>query len=147
MSFPGILVLESFCMAILWDLQLAPHLPSGMSEKCSLPPNKLRGRGSSSFSGLLTKSIKVRGSCLYHCGGFEFLLSIQKLCILHKQEINALILFILIWALKGNLSNHHLFVKTQTHIQYLFGPVNGNNCMCPLVLTKCLGMEQTCMIH
>ena len=112
MSFQGNLVLESCCMAILWDLQSVPHLPSGMSEKCSLPPNKPKGQGSSSFSGLLTKSIKMRGLCSYHCGGFEFPLSIQKLCILHKQEINALILFILIWALERNLSNLHLFVKT-----------------------------------
>ena len=89
-------MLETCCMASHWDLWFALRQPSGMSEKCSLPPNKPRGQGLLSFSGLLTKSIKVSRSCSYHCGGFEFPLSMQKLCILHKQEINALILLILI---------------------------------------------------
>ena len=62
MSLWGFVLLEDACLGNHCDLGVDPHWPSGMSIKCSPPPNNPRGQGLS-LSCSFTKSISVRESC------------------------------------------------------------------------------------
>ena len=74
------------------------------------PPNRPNGQ-EFSLPVLLIKSISVRASCGYLCGGFALPLSMQKLCILHRQDTKALTLLIGILAFKGDFSIRQWFVR------------------------------------
>ena len=74
------------------------------------PPNR-PNRQAFSLPVSLIKSISVRASCGYLCGGFALPLSMQKLCILHRQDTKALTLLIGILAFKGDFSIRQWFVR------------------------------------
>ena len=86
------------------------HCPWGMPSKCSPPPNR-PNRQAFSLPVSLIKSISVRASCGYLCGGFALPLSMQKLCILYRQDTKALTLLIGILAFKGDFSIRQWFVR------------------------------------
>ena len=79
-------------------------------QNVSPPPNRPNG-WTFSLPVSLIKSISVRASCGYLCGGFALPLSMQKLCILHGQHTKALTLLIGILAFKGDFSIRQQFVR------------------------------------
>ena len=94
----------------LLDNLAASRCPPSTSAKCSLPPNNPNGH-EFSLSPEFMKSIKVKWSCAYHSSAVVLPLSMQKLCILQRQQTKALIRTMGIFALSGVFSMCHQLTR------------------------------------